>query len=49
LTSGEVKFVKAVEGGAELNGSLKMSLGDTVCKEPGETEGLLIDVKAEVV
>jgi len=47
LTSGDVKFVKAVEGGAELSGSLKMSFGDTVCKESGEIE-LLTDVKAEV-
>jgi hypothetical protein len=47
LTSGEVRFVKAVEGGAELSGSLKMSLGDTVCMEPEETEGLLTDVNAE--
>jgi len=29
--SGEVKLVKAVDGGAEPRPSLKISLGDTVC------------------
>lgn len=37
-------FVNAVDGGAEPRGSLKISLGETVCVDPA-TE--LIDVKAE--
>jgi len=44
--SGEVKFVNAVDGGADASGSWKMSLGETVRVEDGATEGLLIEVKA---
>lgn len=47
--SGDVKFVKAVEGGAEPSGSWKISLGDTVRVELDATDGSLIDVKAAVV
>lgn len=43
--SGEVMFVNAVEGGADWNGSAKMSLGEIVCVEP-DTECGLIEVKA---
>jgi hypothetical protein len=46
--SGEVKFVNAVEGGADWVGSAKMSLGETVRVDPEETEGSLIDVNADV-
>lgn len=41
--SGEVRFVKAAEGGAEPKASLKMSLGDTVRVDPDP----LMEVKAE--
>jgi hypothetical protein len=40
LMSGEVMFVKVVEGGADWSGSAKMSLGDTVRAEP-DAEGLI--------
>jgi len=43
--SGVVRLVKAVDGGAE-KGSLKMSLGDTVCIDDA-VNGALTDVKAE--
>jgi hypothetical protein len=43
--SGEVMFVKVVEGGADWKGSAKMSLGDTVRVEP-DTERGLMAVKA---
>jgi hypothetical protein len=43
--SGEVRFVNAVDGGADPRGSLKMSFGDTVRVDPAE--GSLIDVNAE--
>lgn len=45
--SGEVKFVNAVEGGADPKPSLKMSLGDTVRVDPAATEGSLIAVNAD--
>lgn len=45
--SGEVKFVKAADGGADPNASAKMSLGDTVRVEPDATEGSLIAVNAD--
>jgi hypothetical protein len=45
--SGEVKFVKAAEGGAEPKASAKMSFGDTVRVEPEATEGSLMAVKAD--
>lgn len=47
--SGEVKLVKAVDGGAEPRGSWKMSLGETVCADPPDmTDGLLLtEVKAD--
>lgn len=47
-TSGEVKLVNAVDGGAEPSGSLKMSFGDTVRVDPIDEAGLLMDVKAVV-
>lgn len=43
--SGVVMFVKAAEGGADWNGSTKMSLGEIVCVELG-TEWGLMAVKA---
>lgn len=43
--SGEVMFVKVVEGGADWNGSAKMSLGDTVRVELDTEWGLTV-VKA---
>lgn len=46
--SGEVRFVNAVDGGADPSGSLKMSFGDTVRVDPDAFEGSLIDVKAEL-
>lgn len=45
--SGEVKLVKAAEGGAEPKASAKMSFGETVRVEPDATEGSLMAVKAE--
>jgi hypothetical protein len=45
--SGEVKFVNAVEGGADPKPSLNRSLGDTVRADPAATEELLIDVNAD--
>jgi len=45
--SGEVKFVNAVDGGADPKPSLKMSLGDTVRVDPAATEGSLIAVNAD--
>jgi len=45
--SGEVKFVNAVEGGADPKASAKMSLGDTVRVDPAATEGSLIAVNAD--
>jgi hypothetical protein len=45
--SGEVKFVNAVDGGADPKPSLKMSLGDTVRVVPAATEGSLIAVNAD--
>lgn len=44
--SGEVKFVNAVEAGAEPSASLKISFGDTVRVDPW-AEGSLTDVNAE--
>lgn len=44
--SGEVKFVNAVEGGADPKASAKMSLGDTVRAEPAPTERSLMAVNA---
>jgi hypothetical protein len=46
-TSGEVKFVNAVDGGADPKASLKMSLGDTVRVDPAATEGSLMAVNAD--
>lgn len=43
--SGEVMFVKVVEGGADWKGSAKISLGDTVRVEPDTEWGLAV-VKA---
>lgn len=45
--SGDVKFVKAADGGADPKASLKMSLGDTVRVDPAATEGSLIAVNAD--
>lgn len=45
--SGEVKFVNAVDGGADPKASLKMSLGDTVRVDPAATEGSLTAVNAD--
>jgi hypothetical protein len=44
--SGEVKFVNAVDGGADARGSWKMSLGETVRVEDEVTDGSFIAVKA---
>ena len=44
--SGEVKFVNAVDGGADARGSWKMSLGETVRVEDEVTDGSFIEVKA---
>jgi len=46
--SGEVKFVNAVEGGADPKASAKMSLGDTVRVDPAPTERSLIAVNADI-
>lgn len=43
--SGVVRLVKTVDGGAE-KGSLKISLGDTVCIDAAGN-GALTDVKAD--
>jgi len=44
--SGEVKFVNAVDGGADARGSWKMSLGEIVRVEDEPTDGSFIEVKA---
>lgn len=41
--------MKAVDGGADPSGSLKMSRGDTVRIDPEWTEGSFMDVKADAV
>jgi len=44
--SGEVKFVNAVDGGADARGSWKMSLGETVRVDDEAADGSFIEVKA---
>jgi hypothetical protein len=44
--SGDVRFVKAAEGGAEARGSWKISFGDTVRVDP-DAETSLTDVKVD--
>lgn len=43
--SGEVKFVNAVDGGADARGSWKMSLGETVRADEA-ADGSFIEVNA---
>lgn len=45
--SGEVRLVKAADGGAEPKASLKISLGDTVRVDPVAREGSLMAVNAD--
>jgi len=47
LISGEVKFVGAVDAGADPSGSWKISFGDTVRADPEAIEWSLIAVNAE--
>jgi len=49
LMSGDVKLVKAVEAGAGVKGSWKISRGDTVRADPGVMVIGLMEVNADAV